>query len=109
MPDFTIKAHDTYPSIEATLFRGSTPVDLTNASGVKFIMATAPGGTVKIQAAGVIVDAAIGTVRYDWLAADTATPGTYEAEWEVTWPTGKQTFPTASYHEIAILADLDNA
>lgn len=109
MADFSIKAHDTKPSIQATLANGGNAVDLSTATGVKFIMATSPGGTVKINSAAVIADAAHGVVRYDWAAADTATPGSYQAEWEVTWSTGKQTYPTLSYHTIDILADLDNA
>lgn len=110
MADFTIKAHDRLPSIQATLSQGGVAIDLTTATSVKFIMVTTPGGAIIVNTAGVIVNASQGIVRYDWAAADTATPGNYTAEWEVTWPgPKKQTFPTASYHTITILADLDNA
>ena len=106
MADFTIKANDRLPSIKATL-----SADLTTALGVDFIMRAKTGSvTPKVNAAAVIEDAANGVVRYDWLAVDTNTPGEYQAEWEVHWPGPKtQTFPTTSYHTIAVLADLDEA
>jgi hypothetical protein len=108
--DFTIKAHDRLPAIQATLATGGGPVDLTGAQGVKFIMAPTAGGTPKVAAAGVIVDATNGVVRYDWLAVDTATPGSFLAEWQVTWADGRpQTFPTLTYHTVNVVADLDAA
>lgn len=110
MADFTMKAHDQLPSIQASLLNGDSPVDLTTAVSVKFIMAASPSGTVKVNSTAVIVDAPNGIVRYDWITADTNTVGNYQGEWQVTWPGAKQqSFPTTSYHSIAILADLDNA
>jgi hypothetical protein len=104
--DFTIKANDRLPSIQATL-----SADLTTATSVNFIMkSTGPGGAIKVNAVATIVTPASGVVRYDWIAADTATPGSYQAEWQVTWTGGKkQTFPTLTYHSIDVLADLDGA
>jgi hypothetical protein len=103
--DFTIKANDRLPSIQATL-----SADLTTATGVNFIMKSVQGNTIKVNAAATIVTPASGVVRYDWIAADTATPGSYQAEWQVTWTGGKkQTFPTLTYHSIDVLADLDGA
>lgn len=100
-----MKANDRLPSIQATL-----SADLTTATAVKFIMKTAQGNTLKVNAAAAIVDAAGGVVRYDWLAIDTAVPGEYLAEWQATFAGGKvQTFPTLNYHTITILADLDGA
>jgi hypothetical protein len=103
--DFTIKANDRLPSIQATL-----SADLTTATGVNFIMKSIQGNTIKVNAAATIVTPASGVVRYDWIAADTATPGSYQAEWQVTWTGGKkQTFPTLTYHSVDVLADLDGA
>ena len=103
--DFTIKANDRLPSIQATL-----SADLTTATSVKFIMKTITGNTIKVNTTATIVTPASGIVRYDWAAVDTATPGSYQAEWEVTWTGGKkQTFPTLTYHTVDVLADLDGA
>lgn len=111
MADYSIKAHDRAPSIQATLSVGGSPLDLSpSGTAVKFIMAPSPGGSPAVNAAAVIVDATHGIVRYDWAAGDTAKAGNYEAEWQVTWADGReQTFPTLGYHAIAILADLDGA
>lgn len=112
MADFTLKQHDRLPSIQATLSTGTPPVevDLTSALSVKFIMSSAVGGTVLINAAATIVDAANGVVRYDWGLTDTSAAGSFVAEWQVTWSGNKeQSFPTTSYHSIAIVPDLDGA
>lgn len=111
MADFNIKRHDRLPSFKVALTSNGAPLDLTNATGVHFIMkSAATGGAVKVNAVGVIENAAGGVVRYDWVAADTDTAGSYNAEWEIHWPGGKdQTAPTANYHTIDVLADLDNA
>ena len=110
MADFTLKAHDRLPAIQATLLTDGAPVDLTTATGVKFIMKSSVGSVIKVNSAATVVTAPSGVVRYDWLAVDTDTPGSYQAEWQVTWANGKpQTFPTTTYHTIDILADLDGA
>jgi hypothetical protein len=107
--DFALKQHDRKPSIAATLTLDGVAVNLTGAT-VKFIMATAPGATPKVNATATIVNAATGQVRYDWLAVNTDTVGIYDAEWEVTYPdTTKQTFPTLTYLTVNIVADLDNS
>lgn len=109
MADFSLKQHDRKPSIQATLLLDGSPVNLTGAT-VKFIMATGPGTTPKVNSSAVVVTAASGIVRYDWLAVNTDTAGSFDAEWEVTFSDGtKQTFPTIDYISIDIEADLDNA
>lgn len=111
--DFTIKAHDRLPSIKVMFaYRDATgalqPIDLTDVTGVTFIMRTLTGQTPKIKAAGTIESRKDGICRYDWIAADTDTPGSYVAEWQLTWVGGRtQTFPTKTYITIDILADLD--
>lgn len=110
MADFSIKAHDLLPSIQATLSNADgTPLDLTSAESVRFIMRATSGGVV-VGAEAIVVDPPSGVVRYDWSVGDTDTPGPHQAEWEILWPLGKkQTVPTLTYHSIDVLADLDNA
>jgi hypothetical protein len=112
-----IKAHDRKPSLEAVLsFAGTTTVPALADSVVSFIMrkkgGAGPDFTVpaKVNAAAVVVDPATATVRYDWAVADTAEPGDFLAEFEVVGPDGlTQTFPTDSYLDVRIYADLDDA
>jgi len=100
MSVFYIKQNDTKPSIVAQLFQDSSPVDLTDAT-VKFHMETT------INAAAVVVDAATGTVRYDWEPGDTATAGTFRAEFEVTFNDGSvETFPNNDYLTIVVKQEL---
>lgn len=113
MADFEIKAHDTLPALRVQLLKedDESIIDLTNAQSVRLIMTTAAGAAPLI-AAGAVIEAptTAGIVRYDWTAVNTALPGEYLGEFEVTWVGGKkQTFPTGSYITISILADLDNA
>lgn len=109
MADFSIKAHDLLPSIQAVLTNADgSPLNLLNAQAVRFIMRANQGLSVKVNAPAQIVDAPGGTVRYDWSGTDTDTPGPYQAEWEIVWPgPKKQTVPTLVYHSIDVLADLD--
>lgn len=116
--DLTIKRHDTKKIPEGTIgYVNSASDDSALASAladvstvVTFIMKSQGGGAVKVNAAADIVDAATRTIRYQWIAADVDTEGTFDAEWQVVWPDGKpETFPTAGYLEIEIVADLDDA
>ena len=102
-----IKQNDTSPSIQTQFLDGDgLPVDITGNLGVSFHMRDA-AGTVKIDTAATVVTAASGIVRYDWLAADTDTAGTFQAEFEVTYSDGKiETFPNASYIEVIITDDI---
>lgn len=112
MADFTIKSHDQLPSIQATLNSGGAMVDLTSATSVAFIMRQIGGPqTIKVNSpATVVLPATSGVVRYDWASSDTDAPGSYQAEWQVTWAGGKkQTFPTLAYITVDVLADLDGA
>ena len=110
MADYTIKSHDRLPSIQADLSDGpGVPAPLASAMSVRFVMRLASGGAAtKVNAPAVIVDAAKGTVRYDWSAADLDTPGSYQAEWPVLYTGGlPRTYPTATYHTIDVVNDLD--
>jgi hypothetical protein len=106
MMTFQIKQNDTSPQIEAVLSDAAgTAIDL-NGAAVRFHMRRA-GGAVVIDAAATIVTAAAGLVRYVWIAGDTATAGSYQAEFEVTYADGTiETFPNAANIQIDILADI---
>jgi hypothetical protein len=99
-----MKQHDTLPQITSALGGFG---DLTGAT-VKFVMRKVDNLSPKIAAAGSFDDRTAGLVRYSWLPVDTDTPGTYDAEWEVTYSSGKkQTFPGDSYLTVIIVGDLD--
>lgn len=112
---FVIKRNDTRPIFKAQLTQtdptGATtnqvPVDLTTATSVKFYMRLTPNtGILEVSGTAAIVDAATGKVSYTWIAADTDTAGQYLAEFEVSWGTDKQTFPSDDYLTITVKDDL---
>lgn len=107
------KRGDTGAVVQGTLYAddGATqPLDLTTATTVKFIMASAPAepGNPKVNSPCVVIDAVAGRVDYEWVAADVDTTGTYQAEFQVTWADGKvQTYPRAGYLTVTMTEDLD--
>lgn len=111
MTIFAIKQGDLVPAITATLMQqvgtaAAAPIDLTLASSVKFAMRNQTALTTKVDAAGTIVSAVAGTVKYQWVGTDTDTPGTYDIEWQITWAAGKQTVPGAGFDQIVIADDI---
>ena len=106
---FTMKTNDLEPSFEVQLLDGSTPVDLTSAMGVLFIMRNRKG--VKAIGAMNVADQTasdtVGIVTYTWVLGDTDTVGTYQVEVEVTWPgLRQQTFPAAQYLIVSVQKSL---
>lgn len=111
MSTFKMKRGDLFPPITATLMQAvgtaaAVPIDLTTATGIKFAMKKRGASANKVDAAASTVSAAAGTVKYQWVGTDTDTAGFYIAEWQITWPGGKQTVPGADYDLIQIDADI---
>ena len=105
---FYVKQNDTAPSIRATLKDGDDQViDLTGAT-VRFHMRTIGGTTAKVDSeVSVVIPATDGIVQYDWIAADTDTIGTYQAEFEITYTNGRiETFPNNGYIRVEITDDI---
>lgn len=104
---FTIKQNDTSPGIRTTLFDGDgLAQDITGNLGVRFHMRNAEG-TVVIDEAATVINAAGGVVGYTFTALETATAGTYEVEFEVTYSDGAiETFPNSGNSQITIVDDI---
>lgn len=95
----TIKQGDTYPALTLTLADSEGPIDLTNATTVRFVMKGQTSATISPTGGGTctVVEAAHGTVSYAWQSADTQTPDTYGVEALITWTGGgKQTVPNSA-------------
>lgn len=104
---FYIKQNDTSPNLRAILKDGDeVAVNLTGAT-IRFHMRTVGGETAVVDADASIVTAESGIVQYIWDAADTATVGSYQAEFEVTFAdTSVETFPNNGYIRIEITDDI---
>jgi len=83
-----IKQNDTSPTLDAILTDADgNEVNLTGAT-VQFHMKQIGSTTLKIDAAASLVDSAGGHVRYTLQPGDTDTPGSYQAEFQVTFGDG---------------------
>ena len=106
MSSMTIKRNDTAPPFTATCTDSAgDAIDISNST-VRFHMKDS-SGTVKVDAAADIVSGPAGTVRYDWIAADTDQVGTFKAEVEVTFADSTvRTFPTSNEATVRIRGDI---
>jgi len=104
---FYIKENDTTPSIRATLKNGNdVAVDLTNAT-VRFHMRKFGKTSALVDAAAVIINAEAGVVQYNWIGSDTTATGSFQAEFEVTYPDSTiETFPNSDFIRITITDDI---
>ena len=101
---FFIKRGDTSPAIRYAL----EPAD-TNLTGAAVRFQMRVRGGVQVLDAGAAVIAAIGTptVQYDWVPADTATAGQFEAEFRVVYADGTiETFPNCGFITVRIAEDV---
>ena len=104
---FYVKQNDTSPAMLATLQDADgNSTDLTAAS-VRFHMRRIGIPDVIVDAPAVIVTPSEGLVRYDWVAADTVSIGSYQAEFEVTYADASiETFPNDGYIRVEIIDDI---
>jgi len=106
---FYIKQNDTSPSLRALLKDGDNlAIDLTGAT-VRFHMKSLEDNTVVVDASTTIVaPSTAGIVQYDWDNGDTATAGSYQGEFEVTFAGGAvETFPNKTNISISIKPELN--
>ena len=102
--DFFIKVGDTLPWIAAALEDSEGPVSLAGAA-VKFKMRLQGTTVLKVDGNAVVDDEPLAEVHYPWITADTDTAGIYEAEWEVTFPSGaKLSFPNDRHLLVMVMA-----
>jgi len=108
MARFVMKKGDFKPVMSATLTdNDGSAINLTSATGVKFLMKLPGSSSAKIDSAGVVSDASNGKVTYQWAGTNTDTSGVYDAEFEVDWGSSQyQTFPANGYIEVEIIDDL---
>jgi hypothetical protein len=111
MPDWTMKQDDTRPVLTRYLLQtidaATSPIALTAASAVRFIMRHQGAPAVIATGIATITTPASGYVTYTWASGQTATAGTYDAEWEIQWADGGyQTVPNDTYMTVEIVADI---
>jgi hypothetical protein len=100
----TIKRNDTRDAIKATLSNEKGVVDLTGCS-IRFIMARR--NKIKVDKPAIIEDTLNGVVWAIFDQGDTDEVGTFQAEFEVTFPDNRiATFPNNDYLMIEIKSDL---
>lgn len=104
---FFIKRGDTGPDLQRQLLDESgNPLNLSSAT-VRFNMQLKGGAVAISRAAATIVNASTGIVKYSWQAGDTDTAGSYEGEFEITYPDSSvETVPNYGMIEITITADI---
>lgn len=106
MVDFEIGQNDLLPVFAFTVTQDGAAVNLTGAS-VMFHMRPQGSTVVKVNAAAVITGVATGQGEYRWIDGDTDTSGTFIAEVEVTFSSGKmQTFPRETKTVIKIYPEI---
>jgi hypothetical protein len=103
----TTKRNDTKITFTHTPTIDGVTVPPANFAGctVKFILKIKDAPTGIIQTAVINLD---GTFSYDPIPGDVDTVGTYQQEWEVTYPSSKKlTFPNDTWNIVKIIPDLD--
>lgn len=103
---FVMKRGDTAPILVATFKDSAGDAVLISGASVKILVYTL-GGTEVFSASMSVSSEVAGTAEYEWQLTDTATPGTYLVEFEVTFADGSvETFPNTGYEMLVVKGDL---
>ena len=91
MADILVQG-DTGPLISGVIHEKDSPANITNLAGstVKFQMRRKRDEELMVNGDATIDVPASGEVSYDLEANDTAYPGDYQYQWQVTFPDGKK-------------------
>lgn len=107
---FKITQNDTSPSLATTLLAEGEPIDLSDATAVRFLMEDRYERLViddDLSGSVRFLDASNGEVEYTFSASDTQTVGSYHAEFEVTYNNGSiETFPSNGKIDIEIVEEI---
>lgn len=107
MMTFYIKQNDTRPILSATLINSDGSVPTLSGAAVSFKMRKSGASSTTVNDSAAISNATTGEVSYTWSGSDTATVGSYEGEFQVTFAAGGvQTFPNSNYIEIEVVDDI---
>ncbi len=105
-----IRQNDLLPHLEVVLRDRRGPVELTSSTVRLHLVHALRRTLVLNKPATPFLDqsgADRGRVAYEWVAGDTAVPGDYDAEFEVTFLSGKkQTFPNEGAVPVRITPQL---
>ena len=101
--EFTLKTGNTSPALRCILRDGAGVAVPLAGAAVVFSMATQKGVAGITRRPCVITAAAASEVQMNWQAGDTATPGAFHAEFEVTYAGGSvESFPNEGYLVVRI-------
>lgn len=82
---------DTAPAVLAVIHDEDNPSELVDLTGctVRFQMRKPSDHRYTVNSVATVVNAAGGLVSYSWGPNDLSVPGTYNFQWEITYPGGK--------------------
>jgi hypothetical protein len=83
-----LKQNDTSPALDAILTDANGAAVNVTGSSVRFHMLKIGETALKVNGPASVIDGEAGHVRYALQVGDTDTPGTYKAEYQVTFPDG---------------------
>lgn len=98
-----MKQGDRLPALRMQLVDAAgAPINLTGAS-VVFRMRSTAGSLLTLAGVASVVDATSGTVQFAWGVGDTATVGSYRAEWACAFAGSVLTVPTRDYVTVVVV------